>query len=80
VIKVENFTDEVKTIRVLDQIPVPSHEDIKIKLEETSPKVSEADDMNRFQWEVRVDAGAKEKITYSYSAEFPRDMAIPGLP
>jgi len=79
-IRIENFTGEEKKIRVLDQIPVPSHEDIKIKLEESSPKTSGSDELNRFEWEIRADAGAKEKIVYSYSIEFPREMTIPGLP
>ncbi len=77
---VENFTDGVKHINVLDQIPIPSHEDIKIKLEECSPKTSRSDELNRYEWELKVEPGKKSSIKYHYSIEYPREMQIYGLP
>lgn len=79
-ITIENFTGEIKEIKVLDQIPVPSHEDIKIKLDECSPKTSKSDELNRFEWEIKVEPGKKSTIRYDYSIEFPREMNIYGLP
>lgn len=77
---VENFTDKVKEIKVLDQIPVPSHEDIKIKLDECSPKTAKSDELNRFEWEIKIEPGKKSSIRYDYSIEYPRKMDIYGLP
>ncbi len=79
-ITIENFTDKVKEIKVLDQIPVPSHEDIKIKLDECSPKTSKSDELNRFEWKIKVESGKKSSIRYDYSIEYPRDMHVYGLP
>ncbi|MCK4888477.1 MAG: DUF4139 domain-containing protein, partial [Candidatus Aminicenantes bacterium] len=79
-ITIENFTNEVKEIKVLDQIPVPSHENIKIKLDECSPKTVKSDELNRFEWKIKVEPGKKSSIRYDYSIEYPREMSIYGLP
>ena len=79
-ITLENFTGDPKEILVKDQIPVPTHEDIKVRLEESTPEPSEKDDLNRLEWRVIVSPDAKISIIYSYSIEYPRDMIVPGLP
>lgn len=79
-ITIENFTEEEKEIKVLDQIPVPSHENIKVKLDECSPKTTKSDELNRFEWEIKVEKGKKSSIRYDYSIEYPREMSIYGLP
>jgi|GEM_PF-3356608 len=79
-ITLENFTSELKKILVKDQIPIPTHEDIKINLDDSTPETSSADDMNRFEWLINVAANGKKSIIYSYSIEYPREMFIPGLP
>lgn len=79
-ITLENFTPEPREILVKDQIPVPTHEDIKIHLEDSSPETSSADDLNRFEWMIKVAANGKETIVYSYTIEYPREMILPGLP
>ncbi|MEN8222680.1 MAG: mucoidy inhibitor MuiA family protein [Acidobacteriota bacterium] len=79
-ITLENFSPVPGEILVKDQIPVPAHEDIKIRLEDSSPGTSSADDLNRFEWMIKVKPDEKKTIIYSYSIEFPREMAIPGLP
>jgi len=79
-IELENFTSETKEVIVNDQIPIPTHEDIKIELENSSPKTGKADELNRFEWIVKVEPQKKKSIIYSYSIEFPRAMTIPSLP
>ncbi len=79
-ITLENFTRDSKKILVKDQIPVSTHEDIKIRLEDSSPETSAADDLNRFEWKIDIAPDEKKTIIYSYSIEYPREMIIPGLP
>ncbi len=79
-IAIENFSPESKEVIVKDQIPIPTHEDIKVRLDKCSPDTSEADDLNRFEWHINVAPDEKKTILYSYSIEFSRELIIPGLP
>ncbi len=79
-IELENFTSETKEVIVNDQIPIPTHEEIKIELENSSPKTFKIDELNRLEWVIKVDPGKKRSIVYEYSIEFPRGMSIPRLP
>ncbi len=79
-IKVENHTQESQKLLVWDQIPVSSHENLKVRLEASDPKVSKQDDLNRLEWNLNLPAGGKQTIRYEFIVEAPRDLQINGLP
>ena len=79
-IKLENHTGKKQQIIVRDQVPLPRHEDIKVKFEEAKPKVTEKDGMNRLKWELTLPDKEEEKIRYEFFIEYPRDMHVRGLP
>ncbi len=79
-IKLENHTQELQKILVWDQIPVSQHENLKVRLENSDPKVSKQDDLNRLEWKVELPAGGKQTIRYEFTVEAPRDLQISGLP
>ena len=79
-IKLENHTGKEQRIIVRDQVPLPRHEDIKVKFEDAKPKVAQKDGMNRLKWEITLPDKEKKSIVYEFSIEFPRDMQVRGLP
>ncbi len=79
-ITVENFKNSEEEITVKERIPLSTHEDIKIKFDESNPEVSKADKMNNLEWKIKVSPSEKKKITYGFSIEFPRDMDVRKLP
>jgi uncharacterized protein (TIGR02231 family) len=79
-IKLENHTGEPQNITVHDQIPVPRHEDIKVKLEETNPKITDIDELQRLKWNLDLKAGETRQLRFDFTIEYPRDLKITGLP
>ena len=79
-IRLENHTGERQRLTVCDQIPVPRHEDIRVRLESSQPKPNAQDELNRLEWEFSLEAGAEQRIRFDFSVEFPRDMVVKGLP
>jgi uncharacterized protein (TIGR02231 family) len=79
-IEVENLRDAAQTVIVRDQLPVPRDEQIKIRLEAADPKPAEETDLNQLEWKLSVDKGAKQKVSFDFSVEYPRTMDVAGLP
>lgn len=79
-ITLENHTGSEHVITVRDQIPIPRHENIKVKLENTNPKVDKQDGLNRLQWQLNLKNKDKKYITYEFTIEYPRDMNLTNLP
>ena len=62
-----------------DQLPVSRHEDINVKLLNSSPEPAERDEMNLMEWRLELDAGAEIKVVYHYQVEHPRAIRVMGL-
>ncbi len=77
--KLTNLLDRPAKITVQDQIPLGRHEQIKSKLLDASPQPTEQDRLNVLTWEMDIPKGEKREITFGFSVEHPRDMAITGL-
>ena len=78
-IELENLRDADQTILVRDHIPVSRHEDIKVKLEQSDPKVTEQTELNLLEWKLSLGKGRKQTVRYEYSVEHPRAMEVRGL-
>ncbi|MFQ5616146.1 MAG: mucoidy inhibitor MuiA family protein [Anaerolineales bacterium] len=85
-IRLENHTGEAQRVLVRDQIPVPRHEELKVKLDSSTPgritsaKISKRDDLNRIEWQLRLDDGERQTLRFGFAVEFPRGMKVIGLP
>lgn len=79
-IKLENHTGKEQNVIVRDQVPLPRHEDIKVRVEDTKPKLSEKDGMNRLKWEISIADKEKKEIRYEFYIEYPREMQVKDLP
>lgn len=73
-----NITKAVK-ISIFDQLPVASHEQIKVKNSEISPKPTEQDDLQIIKWELDLKAGEKKEFSLTFTVEHPREYTIIGL-
>ncbi|HYP41443.1 MAG TPA: mucoidy inhibitor MuiA family protein [Chloroflexia bacterium] len=66
-------------ILLSDQLPVPRHEEIKVKLQSASPAPTEQTGLNILKWELELQPQHKQKITFAFTVEHPRDMVLTGL-
>jgi uncharacterized protein (TIGR02231 family) len=79
-ITLENHTGAPRTVSVHDQVPVSRHEDIKVRLDNAEPRPVAQDDLGRVEWRVEIAPGARARIRFDFTVEFPRAMSLGGLP
>jgi uncharacterized protein (TIGR02231 family) len=78
-IKLKNLLKTEARIVVKDHIPVSRHEQIKVKLEDVRPQLTEQTDLNLLEWQLNLASGAEETVKYEYSVEHPRNLNVVGL-
>jgi uncharacterized protein (TIGR02231 family) len=79
-IVLENLLPEKVNLTLHDQIPVPRHEDIKVKLESADPRPAEQTELNLMKWELSLEPKEKRSVRFDFSVESPQSMDIVGLP
>ncbi|HIP96160.1 MAG TPA: mucoidy inhibitor MuiA family protein [Anaerolineae bacterium] len=79
-ITLENLLPVEAKITLHDQIPVPRHEDIKVKLESADPKPTERTELNLLNWKLTLGPGRKQVVRFDFTVEHPRGIRLLGLP
>jgi hypothetical protein len=79
-ITLENLLPTEARVVLHDQIPVPRHEDIKVKLESAEPAATQQTELNLLDWDLTLDAGEKTVVRFGFSIEHPKGMSLLGLP
>ena len=79
-ITVANLTGAPQTVVVRDQIPVSTSERVTVRLDEADPPPKEKSAMGLLEWELALDAGQEQIITFLFVVEQPRDVTVYGLP
>jgi len=79
-ITLENLLPVEASITLHDQLPVPRHENIKVKLESAEPKPAERTELNLLEWELKLASGEKRVVRFDFTIEHPRGMDLMGLP
>jgi uncharacterized protein (TIGR02231 family) len=79
-ITLENLLPTEAKITLHDQIPVPRHEDVKVKLTSAEPEPDEQSKLNLLDWEFELDSGEKRVVGFGFTVEHPRAMRLTGLP
>jgi uncharacterized protein (TIGR02231 family) len=79
-ITLENLLSTKAQVTLHDQIPVPRHEDVKVKLTSTEPEPEERSKLNLLDWEFELDSGEKRVVGFGFIVEYPRGMRLVGLP
>lgn len=78
-IKIESLLHHQAVITVCDQIPTPTHEDIKIKLESANPKPAEQNKLNQLMWNLVLEPKETRTIDFEFSIDAPPGREIFGL-
>ncbi len=79
-ITLENLLSTEAKVTLHDQISVPRHEGIKVKLESAEPKPAEQTELNLLDWELELASGEKQVVRFDFVVEYPREMNLLGLP
>jgi len=79
-ITLENLLPVEARVILHDQIPVPRHEDVKVKLEFADPKPTQQTELNLLDWELVLAAGESRVVRFDFTVEYPRTMSLMGLP
>ncbi|MCA9936593.1 MAG: mucoidy inhibitor MuiA family protein [Ardenticatenaceae bacterium] len=75
----KNLLETAVQLELHDHIPVPRHEQIKVRLENAQPAPAKQSDLNLLEWHLTLPAGAEQAVTYEYLVEHPRAMQVTGL-
>lgn len=78
-IEAQNFKKEVQRITIIDRIPVPKDEEIKVRLVETSLKPDEVTEQGIIKWVMNLNPQEKKEITFEFQIEYPKDREVLGL-
>jgi uncharacterized protein (TIGR02231 family) len=79
-ITLENLLSTETKITLHDQLPVPRHEDIKVKLISAEPQTTEHTELGLLRWELSLASKEKRTVRFDFVVEHPRAMDIMGLP
>ena len=79
-IEVKNLCAQSEKIIVQDQLPVSSHEDIKIRPEEILPEPDKQTDLGLLEWQLALEPGQETELVFEFVVEHRRDLTVTGLP
>jgi uncharacterized protein (TIGR02231 family) len=81
-LKVENYKSKKITVKLFEAMPVSEEKRITVKINQVSAEPKTKDWQDRkgiWLWELELEKGAKQEITYSFTVEHPREMQVEGL-
>jgi len=78
-IELQNFRKEPQTVTVRDQLPLAADEEIRVTLDQPSPKPDEAGSDGMLSWKLPLKPGEKKEITFGILVEYPKEREITGL-
>jgi len=79
-IEIENARPDEVRLMIQDQFPVARHEDIKVKLENATPRPDRQTELNLLEWDLSLAANTKQTLRFDFSVEYPQDLVVVGLP
>jgi uncharacterized protein (TIGR02231 family) len=78
-IKIESLLHHQAVVTIYDQIPTPTNEDIKVKLESATPKPAEQTKLNQLVWNLVLEPKETRVIDFEFSIDAPPGKEIFGL-
>jgi uncharacterized protein (TIGR02231 family) len=78
--EVRNFLQTPAHITLRDRLPVPQHERIKVRVLEIAPQPDERTKLDVLTWEFDLAPDHERAFDVRFSVEYPRDLAVTGLP
>jgi uncharacterized protein (TIGR02231 family) len=77
-ISVTNLVDHEKSLKLIEQLPVSRHEQLKVSLNQFNPKTDQKE-MGILEWNLVILPNAKREIYYQFAVECPPDYTVLGL-
>ena len=79
-ITLNNQHDKVYPLHIFDNVPVASHDDIKVTLTGDAPTDKDIDDKKGvLRWERSLKGNSETRIKYGYTVTYPEDKSVLGL-
>lgn len=78
-IELENFKKRSVKLTLKDQLPLPYHEDIKVKINRIEPRAEETDKQNFLTWNLELKPGEKKTVHLDFQVEYPKGKVLSGL-
>jgi uncharacterized protein (TIGR02231 family) len=78
-IRLLNHTGVGQEVTVVDHVPLPQHEDVKVALDAADPKPDRQSDLNILIWKLELPPGGEKKVRFGFTVEHPREAAVTGL-
>lgn len=75
-----NRTDAAQRVILLDRLPVPKHERIKVKPLEMRPQPANQTKLDQLTWELQLAPGEERKVEWRFLVESPADLDFIGMP
>ena len=79
-VTIANRTQAQQRVLLLDRLPVPRHERIKVKPQEMRPQPSAQTGLDQLTWTLTLAPGEERKVEWRLLIESPADMEVRGLP
>lgn len=78
-ITLANFRKQPVTVTLRDQLPLAGNEEIRVSLEEPSPKPEQVKSDGSIVWKLPFKAGEKREISFGILVEYPKEREVIGL-
>lgn len=79
-VTIANHTDKEQRVILMDRLPTPKHERIKVKTLEIRPQPTSQTKLDQLTWETQMGAGEERRIEWRFLVESPADMDVAGMP
>ena len=76
--ELENFKKVPVSVSLMDQLPMAGNAEIKVKLEDASPRPDETKEDGTLVWKVSLAPGEKKNVKYEIVIEYPKGKELVG--
>jgi uncharacterized protein (TIGR02231 family) len=77
---VANRTGTSQRLLLLDRLPVPRHEKVKVRLLDVRPQPTARTKLDQLTWELQLAPGEERRVEWRFVVESPGDLDLTGLP
>jgi uncharacterized protein (TIGR02231 family) len=75
-----NRTTTPQRIILMDRLPVPRHERVKLRVLDLKPQPSTRTKLEQLSWELQLAPGEERRIEWRFVVESPAELDLAGLP
>jgi uncharacterized protein (TIGR02231 family) len=79
-VTVTNRTTVAQRVTLLDRLPVPRHERIKLKILDLRPQPDTRTRLEQLSWNLQLAPDQQQRVEWRFVVEAPADLKLGGLP